>query len=439
MTRRVWAALAAAVAVAGVIGSISGVGRVHPPAAASAPTSSESDVRTLDITFYERRIAEDSFSAADRARLAGLYLQRARETGSNQDYERAEQLSRASLELRSAHNADTYALLTAARLAKHDFAGALRSAAALFETDTTNAGYRAQLAEVALELGDYERAARLFSSIAGQTDKPTVAARVARWYEITGKADRARTILRRTSARLTSVAGVPREQAAWFHYRVGELEMRAGRFESADSAFRRALSAFPDDYRALGALARLSAVREDWRTAVEYGARAVAIQLDPATLGTMSDAYAALGDSVQARSFADAMAVSALSQPGSIHRAWGLFLLDHDRDVERVLAEARADLKVRRDVYAYDLLAWALYKAGRIAEARRASERALARGTEDPQLLHHGAVIATAAGDSAAATALLERALAINPRFAPARRAMAHRVAETLGNGGRGV
>ena len=439
MTRRVWAALAAAVAVAGVIGSINGVGRVRPSTAATPPARSESDVRTLDIAFYERRIAEDSFSAADRARLAGLYLQRARETGSGQDYDRAEHLSRASLELRSAHNADTYSLLTAARLAKHDFTGALGSARALFETDTTNASYRAQLAEVVLELGDYEGAARLFSTIAGRTDKPAVAARVARWYEITGKAEPARTILRRTVARLTSVPDVPGEQLAWFHYRIGELEMRTGHFERADSAFRRALNAFPNDYRALGALARLSAMREDWSAAADYGARAVAIQLDPATLGTMSDAYAALGDSAQARSFADAMAVSALSQPGSIHRAWGLFLLDHDRDVKRVLAEARADLKVRQDVYAYDLLAWALYKAGRVAEARRASVQALAQGTEDPPLLHRGAVIATAAGDSASATALLERALAINPRFAPARRALAHRAAETLGAGGPGV
>ena len=400
---------------------------------------SDAEVRDLDIRFYERRIAEDSLSAADRARLSALYLQRAREIGSNQDYARAEQLAHASLALRSAHNADTYALLTAARLAKHDFAGALRSARALFEADTTNAAYRAQLGEVALELGDYEGAARLFSSIVGHTDKPTVAARVARWYEITGRSDRARTILRRTAARLTSLPDIPREQAAWFHYRVGELEMRSGRVESADSAFQRALAIFPGDYRALGALARLSTLREDWRGAVDYGTKAIAIHLDPATLGTMSDAYAALGDSGQARSFADAMAVSALSQPGSIHRAWGFFLLDHSRDIGRVLAEAKRDLDVRRDVYAYDLLAWALYKAGHIAEARRASDQSLAQGTEDPDLLYRGAMIAGAAGDSERAKGLLDQALAINPRFGAARSAIAKATIDTLGTEGSGV
>ena len=439
MSRRVWAALAAVVAVLGVAGSHSRSQRDSKPVPTPQPVRSESEVRSLDIAFYERRIAEDSFSAADRARLAALYLQRARETGSNEDYGRAERLAQASLSLRSAHNADTYAVLTTARLALHDFAGALRSAQFLFAADTTDAGYRAQLAEVALELGDYQGADTLFGRIVAQTDKPTVAARIARWYEITGRSERARTVLRRTAASLTSRPDVPREQAAWFHYRVGELEMRAGRLESADSAFRRALAAFPTDYRALGALARLSAMREDWRGAIDYGAKAIALHLDPATLGTMSDAYAALGDSPQARSFADAMAVSALSQPGSIHRAWGFFLLDHDRDVRRVLAKARADLAVRRDVYAYDLLAWALYKAGRVEEARHASHRALAQGTEDPQLLYRAAMIANAARDFAAANRLLERALSINPRFAPARRAVAHIASRTLGVGGAGV
>ena len=439
MSRRVWAALAAVVAVVAVAGSHSRSQRVSKPAPTPEPVMSESEVRSLDIAFYERRIAEDSFSAADRARLAALYLQRARETGSNEDYDRVEQLARASLSLRSAHNADTYTLLTTARLAQHDFTGALRSAQSLFATDPTDAAYRAQLAEVALEIGDYQGADTLFRSIVGQTDKPTVAARVARWYEITGQSDRARLILRRSAARLTALADVPREQAAWFHYRVGELEMRAGRLESADSAFKRALAVFPTDYRALGALARLSAMSEDWRGAIDYGARAIALHLDPATLGTMSDAYAALGDSVQASSFADAMAVSALTQPGSIHRVWGFFLLDHGRDVRRVLAKARADLAVRRDVYAYDLLAWALFRAGRVGEAQRASQQALAQGTEDPQLLYRAAMIANAAHDSAVANSLLERALAINPRFRPARRTLAPHPSQTLGNGGAGV
>jgi len=406
-------------------------------AAPTAPARSESEIRSLDIAFYERRIAEDSFSAADRSTLAGLYLQRARETGNYPDYERAAQLAHRSLALRESHNAATYVLLTSALLAKHEFTAALHSARTLYASDTTDASHAALLAEVELEVGDYDSASAHFSTVSTDADKPSVAARLARWYEVTGQLRKAQTILRQSTARMAGSSDVPREQLAWFHYRLGELYLRAGRHREADSSFHRALAALPTDYRALGGLTRLSAATGHWNAALDYGSRAIAVQLDPATLGAMSDAYAALGDTVQARSFADAMAVAALSQPGAIHRAWGLFLLDHDRDVARVLREARTDIAKRRDVYGYDLLAWASYKSGRIDDARNAATAALSRGTEDATLFYHAGMIAAAAGDSTAARSLLAKALELNPLFSPTQAMVARRTLDALGGGPR--
>lgn len=416
MGRKGWAAMAV------VAAAVAGFALGRPPrvtAAPAAPVKSESEIRSLDIAFYERRIAEDTFSAADRSRLAGLYLQRARETGSYPDYERAAELAQRSLSLREAHNAETYVMLTSALLAKHDFVGALRTARRLYATDTTNESHTALLAEVELEMGDYANASRYFSAVSNEAEKPSIAARLARWYEVTGRLTRAQAILKQSTVRMAASSDVPHEQLAWFHYRLGELYLRSGNHVGADSAFHRALAALPADYRALGGLARLSAARRQWSAVVDFGSRAIAVQLDPATLGTMSDAYAALGDTAQARSFADAMAVAALSQPGAIHRAWGLFLLDHDRDVPRVLREARAGIRTRHDVYGYDLVAWASYKAGRIDDARKAAAVALSQGTEDALLYYHAAMIAATAGDSASARSLLGRAREINPTFSP--------------------
>ena len=420
-------AAGAAVVVAAVIGRPERV-----TAAPSTPPLSEAEVRSLDIEFYERRIAEDTFSAADRSRLAGLYIQRARETGTYTDYERAATLARRSLSLREAHNASTYVVLTSALLAQHEFTEALDVARRLYAADTTDATATAVLAEVELEVGDYAAAAVHFASVAKAADKPSIAARLARWYEVTGRLDKARAILRYSATRL-GTSEAPREQVAWFYYRLGELHLRSGQLDAADSAFNRAVAEFPTDYRALGGLSRSAAARGEWSAAIEAGARAVAVQLDPTTLGTMSDAHAALGDTAQARSFSDAMSLSALSQPGAIHRAWGLFLLDHDRDVARVLREARASLRLRRDVYGYDLLAWAAYKAGHLDEARRASRLALTQGTEDATLLYHAGVIALANADSVAARALLTRALAVNPRFGIRQVTETRRILDSLG------
>jgi tetratricopeptide (TPR) repeat protein len=431
MRRAGWAALAAGAAVAAAVA----LGRPHRVTAAPpAPRAkSESEIRSLDIAFYEKRIAEDPKSAADRSLVASLYLQRARETGSYPDYDRAAQLARESLDLRESHNAQTYVLLTSALLAKHEFTEALRVARQVYAMDTTDASHTALLAEVELEVGDYADAARHYGTVSIDADKPSIAARLARWHEVTGHIEKARSILRQTSVRLARTSDVPREQLAWFHYRLGELYLRGGQFAAADSSFHRALVALPTDYRAFGGLARLSAARGQWQAAVDFGSKAIAVQLDPATLGTMSEAYAALGDTTQARSFSDAMATAALSQPGAIHRAWGLFLLDHDRDVDRVLREARKDILKRRDVYGYDLLAWASYKAGRVADARRAAATALSQGTEDGSLFYHAGMIAVAAHDTANGRELLGRALALNPLFSPTQAVVARRTLDALG------
>jgi tetratricopeptide (TPR) repeat protein len=415
MGRKAWAAATGCV----VVIAAAAIPRPHrvTAAAAPAPQLSESEVRSADIAFYEKRTVEDSFSAADRSRLAGLYLQRARETGTAVDYDRAATIAKQSLSLREGHNQATYVILASALLAKHEFRDALSAARRLYSFDTTDAGHTALLAEVELEVGEYDSAGVHFKAVAGDAGTPSIAARLARWYELTGQLDRARGILRRTSSKLVASADIPSEQVAWFHYRLGELELRSGKLAAADSAYQRALIALPNDYRALGGLARLASARGDYQAAVDYGARAIAIQLDPATLGTMSDAFVALGDTAQGRSFAEAMATSALSQPGAIHRAWGLFLLDHDRDVSRVLREARADIVHRRDVYGYDLLAWASFKAGRIADADRAMTLALSQNTEDAMLLYHASRIAAAAGDSSRAGSLLTSALRVNPKL----------------------
>jgi len=127
------------------------------------------------------------------------------------------------------------------------------------------------------------------------------------------------------------------------------------------------------------------------------------------------------------------MSVSALKQPGAIHRAWGLFLLDHDRDVARVLRDARTDIATRRDVYGYDLLAWASYKSGRINDARTAATAALSQGTEDATLFYHAGMIAAAAGDSTSARSLIAKALELNPLFSPTQAAVARRTLAAFG------
>jgi hypothetical protein len=113
------------------------------------------------------------------------------------------------------------------------------------------------------------------------------------------------------------------------------------------------------------------------------------------------------------------MEVAVSRQPGAYHRGWALFLLDRHRRVPEMLARTRAELVERKDVYGYDVAAWALHQAGRDRQAQALSDSALTLGTRDGLLHFHAGMIALALADSARARAELATAMEISPRFHP--------------------
>ncbi len=350
-------------------------------------------IRDRDIAFYTARMAGDPGGASDRSSLAALLFARGRSTGSAADLAHAEALAHESVALRAEHNGSGFELLASILMAQHAF----RDARVVMQrADSLAPGtpsHLALLAEIELELGEYASAATHFTAVRYDGDQFTVGARMARWYELTGRAELARRVLRRAIDRVDRRDDLPRDQVAWFHYRLGDLELRLGNHDAADSAFARSLAVNADDVRALGGLAHSAAARGQWRHAIGYGERALAVQLDPATVAVMSVAYAALGDSVQATSYANT--VRALEQPGPVHRAVALFLLDHgtSKDRAQILRRARASLRNRYDIYGHDLLAWALYRNGDRAEAQVHMAMAGSQRTEDVMLGAHARAI----------------------------------------------
>jgi hypothetical protein len=83
--------------------------------------------------------------------------------------------------------------------------------------------------------------------------------------------------------------------------------------------------------------------------------------------------------------------------------------------VSEVLHRVREELRTRRDVYGYDLEAWALHALGKHAEAWASATRALSQGTEDEQLLRRAAAIAQSVGEEDSAAVLLAKAAALQP------------------------
>jgi tetratricopeptide (TPR) repeat protein len=402
--------------------------------ASPGPRFSEAEVLEMDIGFFQARVARDSLSARDFAELSRLFLQRAR-TGGDGDLRRAEMHARRSLGLRAGRNAVAFQVLASSLMGQHRFAEARSVAERLVALDSTSRSARAMLGEIQLELGTYDEARHTFGMLFTSRGDLAVAPRYARWEELRGRPAAARLLLRQAREEASRRHGMPAAHIAWFHWRLGDLALRQGRLREAEKELEAGLAVAPDDHRLLDALARVAASRGNWSEAIEHGERAIAKMLEPATLGLLYQAYAASGDSAKAEDYHRAMAVAVLGQSETFHRQWGLLLLDRGQDVATVLSRTEREILVRRDVYGWDLLAWALHKSGRQSEAAEKMRHALALGTRDASLFYHAGMIEAALGRRADARRHLETALAINPRWHPFQPAEAKQVLGRLARG----
>ena len=93
------------------------------------------------------------------------------------------------------------------------------------------------------------------------------------------------------------------------------------------------------------------------------------------------------------------------------NRTLALVYADAGRNLAKAVGLAKGEFEVRNDVYSYDALSWVLFKSGDLAEAVKASEKALALGMPEPSFYFHAGMIAAANGDTVGARSHLEGAL----------------------------
>ncbi len=372
-------------------------------AALSASAFSERPQRDTQIAVWGKALAADSTSALVLTQLAGLHLQRSREGGGWSDILTAEAFARRSLASRVYRNGAASATLVATLVAQHRFSEAEGIAREMVARDPDLLEYHAILAEVAMERGNYALAGEEFKRVRPLRTHLSVAPRLARWHELRGEVSESRRLLTDALDEAWRRTDVPTEVKAWFALRLGEFERRADRPNRAESAFRRGLEIEPEDSRLLAAMTRLSAARGDAQAVVDWGERAIGAELDPELILLLAGAHSELGRAVQAQELRAAFDVAVSARSGPFHRTWSLALLDRGERVGEVLERVEEELRDRKDIYAYDLLAWALLKSDRPAEAKVAMTQALQLGTQDPLLRAHAAAIDSAIDASVAA------------------------------------
>lgn len=187
-----------------------------------------------------------------------------------------------------------------------------------------------------------------------------------------------------------------------------------GDYEGADEGYKQALAIFIDYPPALVGRARVAMTKGEAKHAAEL--LQIAFKGSPLTdtAWRLGDALSLAGDAEGAKqAYATVVKVGRTTDP----RTLSLFLSTKNQDADEALRLAQEEMKLRPGIYTEDVLAWALYRKGQLAEAKEASDRALRLGTVDPVLLYHAGAIRIALGDRAAGEELVRRALDLSPSF----------------------
>ncbi len=324
-------------------------------------------------------------------------------------------------------------------MARHEFRQALATARDALARAPTELSAYGIVGDAEIELGDYAAAEAAYERMRALTGAAYPHGRLAMLKFLKGDPAGAIAELRRAVA-----AGIqdrqPRENVAWAQARLGTLLFQTGDLAAAARAHEEALATLPRYHRALAGLAQVRAAQGRYPDAVDLYRQALGVIPLPEYAAGLGDVYTKTGRADEARrQYALVEYIGLLNALNKVlyNRELALFYLDHDLKLGDALALARKELEVRRDVYTLDVLAWALYKAGRAGEALGPMTEALRLGTRDPRLLFHAGMIHRAAGEPERARESLRAALALNPRFHPLQADVAEQALRELGEPAR--
>lgn len=372
------------------------------------------------IAFWQERITANARSDVQYQYLGELFSLKARETGDASQYERARQAFETAIALYPG-NASARSGLAVTLVALHEWQAAIDQATAILAADARAHGAVAVIGDASLEVGDLETARAAFETLRQVAGGPSVEARFARLAFLRGDTDGAIEILERAAASAAAI-NRPAEELAFYHYSIGEYRFGQGDFDGADRAFLASIAALPSYYLPIAGRGRVAYARGDLGAAIEAYERATAIIPRPELLAYLGDLHAVAGDQDAAEEHyapVDFIADLGDAQASVANREVALFQATHQRDTAHAVRLAVAELEVRRDIYGYDALAWALFNDGQAEAARDPARHAVELGTRDARLLYHLGMIERAAGLVDEGNGHLREALALNPAFDP--------------------
>jgi tetratricopeptide (TPR) repeat protein len=328
--------------------------------------------------------------------LAGSYIQKMRETTDFSYLDRASQIVGNVISADS-QNYEALRLRSEIELERHHFkevAAYSRQLMSFSPNDPWNWG---TLGDALVETGDYDGAAEAYQKMV--TLRPDLASyNRAAWFRfLSGDMPGAIDIMKKAIS-----AGSPSsENTAWCLVELGHLYLKNGDADLAEQAYATAVRVFPGYHPGYAGMGKAQSAQGNYKAAIASFEKAQASTPLPDYAAALYDLYTIEKDTKNAQRQLDMIDVidRINKNNGEVtNRNVALIFADHNYHVDRALELATAELDVRKDIYSYDALAWALYKNEKFAEAGEAMTKALRMGTPEPAFYYHAAQIAMANG-----------------------------------------
>jgi tetratricopeptide (TPR) repeat protein len=370
------------------------------------------------IGYYQQLLRRNPQNAKAYYGLGDALIRKARETGDPSYFNRAEEALKKSLAI-APKNGGALRHLAYVYYSRHEFAPAAVYARKALEMNSSDSDSYGVLGDALLEVGQYPEAQAAYEYMMELDESLYSYSRLAGLKSARGDVAGAIADLERAIAN-GKATKVPAESIAWSEWQLGAEYFAQGNLPSAEANYRRSLEGYPNYYRALAGMAQVRAAQKNYDDAIALYQKAIAILPMPEYAAALGEIFEKVDKPEQARQQYELVEyigkLNALNQ-ALYNRELAYFYADRDIKAKEGLEYAQRELDYRRDVYAYDVLAWNLYRNGKNDDARDAIERALRLGTKDAKLFYHAGMIHHRLGELATAKEFLNRALATNPYF----------------------
>jgi tetratricopeptide (TPR) repeat protein len=369
------------------------------------------------IVRWTERVKQASRNDSAWVHLGDALMQKARETADASYYSRAGSVFQKALSLQP-KNVDALTGIAWVYGARHEFEQSIEWANKAIAIDPQNQAAYGLLGDAAVEMGDYEAAFNHYQKMLDIRPDLSSYSRGAYLLHLTGDIRKATWLMQKAIA-----AGAPyAENTAWCRAQLALMLWNNGALLPAEQVLEAALKQTPNNYHLLTAMGRIKASRKDYRAAIDYYKKAIAIAPQHEAVVALGDLYTLTGKKDEAeKQFALVEEIHKLNKANGVRGdvQMARFYADHDRNLSEALQIAEEEYKARPNVFAADTLAWCYYKNGHYEEAKKTIKKALSQRTPDANILFHAGLIYAKLNNGRLAQQYLYQALSLNSNFHP--------------------